>query len=345
MMKIQAVKNTGNISFRSYTGITNHRESNNKMSEFRHQSHLMRDFETLMFAKNYVEKTFPKGIHIADFGCSNGEEAYSLLTLLHDANKDKKYKVTGYDIIPKVVEDAKKGIFKLSGDTFELYLKNELNFRAPSAEYQFAKNKFNDCFKEVPKNWNSFNIYHPRYKVKAKKINPANEDINLTLNRLEYMLLPNGNLNDSGKFYIPKKGMFDGVIDFKVGDILNLDKNTLPQNTGVVIFKNSLYHVIGSRTNDYENIDTKPALELFKKINKALPEDGLFVLGTLSHDHFFTHRDFEKLNSFILKNGKAIKAFNNSPIHKALREAGFKPIFYTLGDAYLPAIWKKVRHL
>lgn len=344
-MKIQTVNNTGNISFLSYQGITEYHLSENKMSKFRHESHLMRDFETLIFTKNYLETTFPNGTHIADFGCSNGEEAYSLLTLLNGSNKDKKYKITGYDIIPKVADDAQKGIFKLSDYSFESYLKNESDFRNSTPEQQFAKTKFQECFEPVPKQWNSFNVYHPRYKAKAKKVNPTGEDINLTLKRLEYMHLPNKNLPVGGIFYIPKKGVFDGVINFEVGDILNLSKKNIPENTGVIIFKNSLYHVIGSRMNEYEKINTKPALNLFKKINEALPKDGIFILGTLSHDHFFTHFDFNESNSFTYQNGKQIKVFNTSPIHNELRNAGFEPIFYEFANAYLPSVWKKIRHI
>jgi len=160
-----------------------------------------------------------------------------------------------------------------------------------------------------------------------------------------------------GKYFIPKQGLFEDVINFKVADITSIDRELATQKSGVVVFKNSLYHLLGSRTSrdNYKNIDIKPAEELFKKINSVLQDKGLFLIGNLHHDHLSEKIESSKDLQQIYQDGKKISCFDNSPIHQALRRSGFAPVFYdcekTGGKSfadlscYLPSVWKKIRNI
>lgn len=76
---------------------------------YKHESSFLRNFPTLEFTKNYILENFPKGTQISEFGCSKGYKPYSLMVLLSKHNKDKKYKITGYDIAPDVIDKAREG--------------------------------------------------------------------------------------------------------------------------------------------------------------------------------------------------------------------------------------------
>lgn len=365
-MNINTIKTTSPIFFRGYGGTTENTKSNYKIYEFIHESHFMRNLESLSFTTDYLKENFPNGTHIADFGCSNGEEAYSLATLLHGLNKDGRYKITGFDIIPEVVEDAKIGVFdiglyldnrkgKVIEDNYEKFLLENTYWNVDPIKEQ-AKKNFKECFEEVPDKWKYFNIHHPRYKHKVKRVIQPNQDIEIITKKLEYLLLPNKRKESGIKSFVPKEGLFKDIVDFKVADIMDIDKELPPQKNGIVIFKNSLYHILGSRVNDhYNRIKIGPAEELFKKINFILPDKGLFVLGNLHHDHFFNRRTMLNKCIELYQNGKQITVFNSSPIHKTLEKFGFEPIFYECdktGDisfknlsTYLPSVWKKIRHI
>ncbi|MEI8377564.1 MAG: CheR family methyltransferase [bacterium] len=356
-MNIYAIKNSSNILFRGYNGKTENVQISNTMGDCIHESHFMRNFESLYFSMDYLKKNFPNGTNIADFGCSGGEEAHSMAVLLHDSNKDKKYKITGYDIVPEVVEDARKGVFNIAEWTnlYERFLVSDYSFQYLTPEQKLAKENFNKCFEKIPKDWEKFNICDSRYKKKVKRYVKPGQDIELATRRLEYIYNPNSRMSNNGKYFIAKDGVFDNVIDFKVANILNIDKELANQKTGMVIFKNSLYHIFGSRGLDfYKNADINLAKELFTKINSVLPENGLFVLGILSGDHLIP-KDVSLDYNTIFQNEEQIKVFNTSPVHKALKEAGFEPIFYECGKTggasfkkssiYLPSVWKKIRSL
>ena len=89
------------------------------------ETYFFRNIKTLDFVKKYILKTFPSGTQVADFACSTGEEAYSLATMLMKHNKDKKYSITGYDIISEVVNMAKKGLLRYCYRAYEGFLHDE----------------------------------------------------------------------------------------------------------------------------------------------------------------------------------------------------------------------------
>jgi len=140
-MNVQLIR-TSPVFFKGYGGSTKNINSSNKTNECIHESHFMRNAESLEFVSNYVKKEFPNGTHIADFGCSNGEEAYSLGMLLHDSNKNKKYTITGFDLIPGVVKDAKAALFNIGrgSDNYESFLVS--NFLVTTPHQEKIKKKF-----------------------------------------------------------------------------------------------------------------------------------------------------------------------------------------------------------
>lgn len=360
-MRVASINNNP-ILFKGYYGVTTKVHSCNRADECVHESHVMRDIESLDFASNYIKKEMPEGTHIAVYGCSGGEDVYSEAALLDDVNKSKKYKLTGYDIAPNVIEDAKTGLFSVSrDDDYERFLLDDSMELSP-AQIR-AKEAFKRCFEPIPDSWINFNIKDSSYTKKIKEVIKPEQNIDLITKRLEYLHRPFdlkvSRLSKDGIKYIPKNGRFNGIIDFKVADIMNIDKELAQKKTGVVIFKNSLYHLLNSRGEnvDYDHINIKPAEELFKKIHSILPEKGLFGLGTLEHDHFRDNYLEDLYLSNVQQEGKQIKAFVTSRIHFALKEAGFEPIFYETeklsvsenaygkfinSKYYLPSVWKKV---
>jgi hypothetical protein len=78
-----------------------------------------------------------------------------------------------------------------------------------------------------------------------------------------------------------------------------------------------------------------------------------FYNSNLSFDHLYDCNEEEKTH-LIYQNNKQIRVFDSSPVHKALRESGFEPVFFEQTDGlpiikynavHLPSVWKKVSHL
>ncbi|MDD3013250.1 MAG: hypothetical protein PHC34_06055 [Candidatus Gastranaerophilales bacterium] len=268
-----------------------------------HYTYFFRNVETLNFVADYIEENFKNGTNIADFGCSYGQEAYTLAMLIKKHNSDKKYKITGYDIQPDTIKIAQKGHYKLGGYGHEIFL---LDQTADSNDLiGNLKQLFNESFNQA-----STNNFDTR-------------------------------VND---VYTLKPDVFDGVVDFKHGDISDIGHNlNLDHNTGVVIFKNAWYHLTGYvKYIDPKNVNFTIVDDVTREINKSLPENGLLVVGQLARDHIY---DIDKPVRKIVQNEKIINVYDSSPFHDILIKNGFVPVFYEKSDvregAYLPSVWKK----
>lgn len=355
-MKVTTINYIPNIYFKGCTSSATCPSRTNELGTCCLETHFMRDVDSLEFTSNYIKNNFPNGTNIANYACSRGYEAYSLATLLKNSNADKKYKITGYDLIQEAVTDAKTAIFNIgqSSNLNENYLTSV--WATKTQKQKEIKALFDECFEKMPDKWRQFNIYDHRYKHKAERVNPSGQDINLTIKRLEYIHLPGDRTDDRGCYYIPKKGVFDNVIDFKIGDIMNIDNDLANQKTGVVTFKNALYHIIGRDVDTY-NLNLERAETLFKKINSVLPTNGLFLLGSLHSDHYFDPFRIQE-KDIIIKNqdGNFVKTYDKTIIHDLLYAAGFEPAFYDkhqtaftkghdLIEIYLPSVWKKVKNI
>lgn len=357
-MKIQQIKNSPSVSFKSYNRYTERIIGNNKSDYCISQSHLMRNFDTASFAADYTVKTFPNGTNIAIEGCSQ-LGAYTYGILFHPSNQNKQYKITGCDIVPEVIEDAKLGVLNLGISTKEVESKKEKGkkiwiysrdphesflfdyYKSLTPEQKIAKASFEQCIEHTPADWKHFNVEHPNYKRHiAKRLAQPGDDIELMTKRLEYMHKEGRRSMSAGIDFIPKDGVFDDVLSFNVDDILNIDKQFRPNSVGMVSCENMLYHILGSRLEGekdangksnlgelYNLIDTTPAKTLFEKINLVLQENGLIVLGTLGEDHLVSPDSVEHRCVEATRKGEKLYICE-SPIHNLLFKLGFEPIHY-----------------
>lgn len=346
MIMIQSIKHNVPI-FKGYHGLTKEKQADGSVKTYIHQTSFMRDFSVLDFSQKYIKENFPYGTHIADFACSQGQEAYSIAILLDAANKDKKYKITGYDTVPSLIKQAKKGAF-----IFESYGNELMLFDKPTALTEPEQ----ECILVTPKGniKHKTKIYKPDYPLeKASEVRNTfnkyfsvlklgNDEIKNFINDF----LPAGYWEPSTtkKAIIVNEEKTRGILDFKTENINKIDKILEPQKTGAVFFQNALYHITNCTASNSDSAIIEPANVLFKKIHKILPDKGIFVMGRLMRDHLLNYN--EKNSRLIYQNGKSIKVLDSSLIHDSLRSNGFEPIFYEIDASfrkiYLPAIWRKI---
>jgi len=203
--------NNQNIFFKSYVKNTDTLDDSIKEKKLVHTTYLFRDSPTLDYLKDYILKNFPSGTHIADFGCSDGEETYSIATMLAENNNDLRFKITGYDLSENVINKAKQGAYEF--DHLDLALVETEKYYGLENYYKFDQRitKYRDIFRKAF----DINIY--------KSSDCWKYDKNCKI----------------------KSGIIKDSVDFKVANILDLDTNKLklPPNTNVIIFKNAWYHL------------------------------------------------------------------------------------------------------
>lgn len=359
-----------NTCFGSYYKVTEEKKGNNNLSCCISESHFMRNLDSGNFAVDYITKTFPNGGNIVIHGSSQ-LGGYTFATLFHPSNKDKKYRITSFDIVPEVIEDAKLGVLNIgicngdklgipvqTRDNDEVYLiESYRNQRLTQAQI-YAKRAFEECFDKVPDSWRHFNVFHPNFKRKVeKRLVEDGENPQLTIKRLEYMHLPKRRDMKSGLDFIPKKGVFDNVLDFRVDDITKISTSLKENSVEMVSFQNALYHILGAEDkSEYRNFDASPVENLFKEINKVLKKDGIFVLGNLRREHLISSTDDLRTKCIeFSRKGQELKV-DDSPIHQLLFKSGFEPIYYEFTPQYktldfkqigirIPTVWKKIRHI
>jgi len=234
-----------NIYFKSYFGKTDITDKSIKKDHVNNRTSFFRDCPTLDFVKNYILKNFPNGTHITDFGCSDGEETYSVAMMLAENNKDLKYKITGYDISSTAIARAKQGEYKIDlPDLALLEIERYPEISECECSHVLDRRiaKYRDIFRE------SFNVYVHKYRDRK------GYDKRCTI----------------------KPGIVKDSVDFKVTSIFDIDTNKLdlPANTSVIIFKNSWYQLAPKAIN-----------EIITKVYQALPPKGILVVGTFGEDH------------------------------------------------------------
>ena len=337
------------ISFNGYNEISRGISSENKQDYLLHETYFFRNIETLEFVKDHLLKNFKNGTHIANFGCSIGAEPYSLMALLYKNNKDKKYKITGFDLSPKEIELAKTGPFTIEHKAYEGLINNDFEYE--NSDRKYLKKVFYDCFDKLPDKFINYNFSNQDKELIKKGI--AKETDSKKLTRLK-MIQNLSCLKSYQKKYahIPKPEFVKDSIDFKVGDVNKLGEIIKPDSkTGVIIFKNAWYHITGSRDAyrgyyPMDKINLEKAEKIIKSASKVLPKKGLLVVGELRHDHLYDNQP----TRLIMQNGKRISVFDYSPFHDVLRENGFKPVFYEqskdvdgyASGAYMPSVWQKI---
>lgn len=296
----------------------------NKGHFIEHFTFFFRDHETLDFVKSYIDEHFKEGTHIADFGCSSGEETYSIAMVVDDINKDKKYKVTGYDLSSNSVSKARKAHYRIDKSEFDI----------AKGSYKSLLSQLNKFFKlnEADNN----DEYYKSIKSMLQEFVTAIGD----KGEIDYKIIK----------LEPIERIFDGIVNFEVGDICKINEKELPQNTGVIIFKNAWYHLIGNSSTVFDdamqrNLEVRgPDFGILdrvtKDIYKKLPENGILVIGTMPTDHIIEMGSEKIINH----KGKDLKTLE-TPFHKILAQNGFEPVHYDRygnSGTYLPSVWKKI---
>jgi len=314
---------------------------------FKHESRFFRDLSVINFVQNHIRNKFPQGTHIADFACSQGQEAHSLAMLLSDLNHDKKYKITGYDIIPSAIEIAKKGFFVVENNKSESILFTKPPSQTSTGIHFFGSGAFALILNNLPTQTKSIIEVPEEQAQKIKKcFNDHFSTPAMTKKEIKEFLKKNfpNNKKPSDDYHIvvADRSKFANVLDFQVGDIRQAGQILNGNKPGAILFNNALYHISGAQRDDYLIARPSAARDVFNQIYSALPDNGIFSMGRLSVDHLqpsYLH-DTEE----IIQNGQKIRVCQNTPIHKELRNAGLEPIFYEKGslhDSYVPAVWKK----
>lgn len=342
--------NLNKHSFCGHNSETYDAPSKNQQTWCLHETAFFRDIDTMEFTKDYITKKYPNGTHIADFACSNGEEAYTLLMLLKKQNTDKKYKVTGYDVSPRIIELAQSGPFRIKYTFPEGFITH--NYLYKSYSKKFYRKLFFKCFERVPE---KFLNYTPKFGdeeyLTSRISKETNYEKRLELMRFREIVKKHEDYAPHNAF-IPKKKFINDVFETKLGDIADIEQLVKSDGkTGIVMFKNAWYHIMDSWSrNDINRLNIKGVDDTIGHISKVLPKDGILVIGTLEIDHLF---DKEKTPVKTIKfNNNEIKTCENTIFHKLLLDNGFMPTFYEkvrdiLGDfdktkIFLPSVWKKI---
>lgn len=336
-------------SFKGYNDETRDVTSKNQQNWCLHETAFFRDIDTMEFAQKYITQNFPQGTNIADFGCSDGEEAYTLLMLLNKKNKDKKYKVSGYDVSPKAIELAKTGPFKINYTFIEGFVISDV--KCKDYNKKSLRELFFSCFEKIPEKFFDINIgpIVETKKLIEQEIQKERNPIRLlNLKRLRTIFGHECDYTPRNTF-VPKSEFANDIFEPKLGDISDISKIVKPNGeTGVVMFKNAWYHVLGTYET-FDNANIKGAEKIIQSAHNALPEKGLLVVGNLWKDHLYS----DQKAHLLFQNNKLIQVVDNTPFHDLLRKNGFVPVFYErikdilLGELdkskiHLPSVWRKI---
>lgn len=340
------------FSFKGYNDCTYNVKSENATDECIHETHFFRNLETLTFVRDYLLKHFPNGTHIAGFGCSDGEEEYSLAMLLKEKNADKRYKITGYDIVPRVISKAQQGPFEIKGAQCERLIKDDDSYM--KSENKFLRQLFFECFEPVSQQAFSF-IRKDSSKAQVElnqKIKQEQDPAQLLKWKCYKEIAASWHDYQENNSYMPKLEVFGDVVDFRCGDINEISKILNgKEQPGAIIFKNAWYHILGVNEVSHPSfLNLAGAENVMRQCSDILPEGGLLVVGNLEKDHIY---DGQR-GHFIQQNGKRIRVCDNTLFHDLLRKNGFKPIFYERvkdvherfymsEDTYLPSVWQKIK--
>ena len=226
-----------NVGFRGHIGAE--RYFKDGITYLRKETGLFRDWQTLLFVKNYIEKNFAdkKTVNIVSGGCSTGEEAVSMSILLNNI-KDKVH-ILGIDL-------SKDAILKANSRKFEF--KNALNLPEMVESDDMFKGMrdrflvFNTT-RSLSKNERKQKMLFYKFFVLTDEKMP--KENNSTLERIKKFLADV--LITQYRFETKIAKLKDGCVEnctFKVGNVSDI--NALPEGikSDVIFFKNAIYHVI-----------------------------------------------------------------------------------------------------
>ena len=270
-----------------------------------HTSNFFREPMTDEFVQNYILKNFARNnkVKIVSAGCSSGEEAYSYYMMLDDI-KDK-LDISGFDLSDKSIEEAKKGVFSLKSYEQRI-IEGPLKSLTPYQKR--CREKFHNTFKQVENRRN--NLYYKNY---------FDEDDTTT-----YKL----------KKQIPNCNFFKE-------NVLNLDKIYEKNSVDVLLFRNTLYHLVseleysGMHACTIQRADSMKTIDLLaKKMGKVVKPKGLVVFG---ENEKRQPVDTRHLREAMIKNGfEPVYLYKNASEYEELYGEPYRQNRYT-------HIYKKVK--
>ena len=280
-------------------------------SGLRKATAMFREGETLELATYLLRTIHAKNsrFEIADYGCSSGEEAYSLAMLLAAANL--RYKITGYDFAGPALYNAQQG---------QIGINNQAEFVSKQHKDLSERSSADPSNIDI-----AFNFFHRKQDAQfedeflnADSLSKMDEDQKryYGLFHQHFKMQPNGS-SPSRTLYTLRSDK-DLKCSFKEGDIRNILSTRGSHSTDMILFRNALYQLIGT-PDSRDQKEVKLLLDnLFKQINQTLKPFGLLVLGQNENSQ---HRQ-QKL------------------VDQALKEAGFErnsiipqaPIYIKVND-------------
>ena len=271
-----------------------------------YRTSFFRDLDTLNTVVNYLEKTFPKGTVILDYACSSGKEALSLNMLFKDRSK---YKIKGFDISKNAIDYANKGFCGIYSSEEFLIMPEDSIEDEPKKELSNIFKKFFDETEEGET--------EPFYFF----------------------------LKCFGKVKV--KESFKDNVSFALGDINDVHKAAKRQKVGAIFFRNAFHQMFYEYfLNDwyYSGDHDAKINDIIRKIYNRLEPGGIFVTGDCYEEHIinaWTSTPQEECREVEIE-GKQKRILKKPPIHKALENQGFVPIYSTPGKVgEIPTVWQK----
>ena len=313
-------------------------------------SWFFRDEKTIKDSTSHIKSNFPHGTNILDYASSTGEEIISIKCFL----PEQQYKLIGYDTSTDAVKLGRKGIYSVFSHWYDSYL---------LPHFQIGKKavKLDDQLQELK---NKF------YSV-MEKVHTEPEFLKLN-NKVAFIQMRN-HMPDFVEKFFTLKDEYKGIIDLRLGNIINIGKYRGEKPVGAAFFRNAAYHLCGNNiTEVIEQLGTKPNSSISSRFNilnyiaqgahKILDDNGIFVIGNNIKDHLFladkslspdeiikfkdTPFFNPNLKSHIRK--ADLECAKESPLLKAFRLNNFEPIGFSNVEfgglkIKVPTIWKKIR--
>ena len=291
------------------------------------------DFPVLRKAVKIIEERFPSGADILVYAGSNGEEAYSINTLLKNPSR---YKINSIDICKESIEYANRGVYgihPLADDGF-LIKEDKTNADAP-----FLKKIFYKYFSEINKpDYNIDNLSDVIYNIRL-----GNED-----------LFPQ-------KFFVPNAGIKQNIrfLEGDIRDISDFSLDSKQGKAGAVFFRNALYQLTKNDLRGVMEYGDMPDLifnkeeclaDLIDKVYNKLSIGGIFVMGSHLQEHLYiADKSVPDSKTIVTDAARNIRYMAYPPHIKVLNKNGrFKPLFDYLIQGFgqnlkLPLIWQKIK--
>ena len=310
-------------AFKSYNKIDKN-TGNSISTNFYH------DTEVLQKAVDIIEKEFPHGTDILIYAGSNGEEALSVNTLLHNR---KKYKIYSLDISKEAVNFANRGVYGIHPLAEDGFLLNDNK----EGNKKYLSDIFHKNFIETIKPKNFINVSDFIYSIKFGDID----------------LYPQ-------RYFAPAQSLRQNI-KFADADISNIENFNNNKKAGAVFFRNAIYQLTKNDLTGVLKYGYRPDLEtnkrqvineLIKKIYNKLEVNGIFVLGSHLQEHLYiADNSVPDCETILGDKSRNIRFMTKHPVVETLKKnSHFIPIYESVIEGLntdnvlkIPLIWQKIK--